>query len=365
MEFIDLKTQYRRIQKDVNNRIGSVLDHGQYILGPEVSELESQLSAYVGVKHCIAVASGTDALLIAMMAIGVGPGDEIITPSFTYVATAETARVLGAFPRYVDIDPTTYNLDASLIESAITPKTKAIVPVSLYGQCPDMDRVNSVATAHGLPVIEDAAQSFGATYKGKKSCALSLIGATSFFPSKPLGCYGDGGALFTDDDDLAVAMRQISRHGQDRRYHHIRVGLNGRIDTLQAAILLAKLAIFDEEVIARKKVGDRYTDLLREHAKTPLIEKHNTSVFAQYTISLKKRDFVADALKQRGIPTAIHYPLPLHRQPAFTQTGAEFPHSDYAASSVLSLPMHPYLLPESQDAIVNALREIILGSSNQ
>ena len=251
MEFIDLKTQYRRIEADVNQRIKNVLEHGQYILGPEVAELEEKLAAYVGARHCIAVASGTEALLIAMMAVGVGPGDEVITPSFTYIATAEVARVLGAKPVCVDIDPRTYNIDANLIETAITSKTKAIVPVNLYGQCADMDKINTIAQKHDLPVIEDAAQSFGATYKGRKSCNLSVIGATSFFPSKPLGCYGDGGALFTNDDELAVVMRQISRHGQDRRYHHVRVGMNGRIDTLQAAILLSKFSIFDEEVLAR------------------------------------------------------------------------------------------------------------------
>ncbi|MGH8283465.1 MAG: DegT/DnrJ/EryC1/StrS family aminotransferase [Gammaproteobacteria bacterium] len=355
MEFIDLKAQYRRIEKDVNRRINNVLEHGKYILGPEVTELEEKLAAYVGAKHCIAVASGTDALLIAMMAVGVCPGDEVITPSFTYIATAETARVLGARPVCVDIDPRTYNIDPAHIEAAITPRTKAIVPVSLYGQCADMDRINEIAGKHGLPVIEDAAQSFGATYKGRKSCSLSLIGATSFFPSKPLGCYGDGGALFTNDEELATAMHQVSRHGQDQRYHHVRVGVNGRMDTLQAAILLAKLPIFDEEVRLRGEIGARYTQLLRGVVETPHIEPFNTSVYAQYTIAVDHRDRVITGLKDVGIPTAVHYPLPIHQQPAFLDSDIQCPVSEHAASRVLSLPMHPYLPIKGQESIFDAL----------
>jgi UDP-2-acetamido-2-deoxy-ribo-hexuluronate aminotransferase len=356
MEFIDLKAQYLRIAKDVERRIQKVLEHGQYILGPEVDELEEKLADYVGVKHCIAVASGTDALLIAMMAVGVGPGDEIITPAFTYIATAETACVLGARPVYVDIDPRTYNIDPSLIEAAITSKTRALVPVSLYGQCADMDAINAIAKRHGLAVIEDAAQSFGATYKGRKSCKLSLIGATSFFPSKPLGCYGDGGALFTNDGELATIMRQISRHGQDRRYHHVRVGLNGRIDTLQAAVLLAKMQVFEEEVLRRADIGDRYTRLLSDVVDVPQIEPGNTCVYAQYTVALDQRDQLITALKSRGIPTAVHYPSPIHRQPAFMKADAHFPHSERAAKRVVSLPMHPYLDVGSQDVICEAIK---------
>lgn len=358
MDFIDLKTQYRRLEDDINRRIKAVLEHGQYILGPEVAELEHRLADYVGAKHCIAVASGTDALLIAMMAVNVGPGDEIITPSFTYIATAETARVLGAKPVCVDINPRTYNMDPSLVEAAITSKTRAIVPVSLYGQCADMDRINAVAKKHGLPVIEDAAQSFGATYKGHKSCNLALIGATSFFPSKPLGCYGDGGALFTDDDELATIMRQVSRHGQDRRYHHIRVGLNGRLDTLQAAILLAKLSLFDEEIKKRIEIGTRYSALLGGKVETPYIEAFNTCVYAQYTIATDRRDQVAATLKAVGIPTAIHYPLPIHQQPAFASSGAVLSNSEIAATRVLSLPMHPYLDRDTQQAIVGEVLKV-------
>jgi UDP-2-acetamido-2-deoxy-ribo-hexuluronate aminotransferase len=363
MDFIDLKSQYRRIEADVNQRIKHVLEHGQYILGPEVAELEQKLAAYTGAKHCIAVASGTDALLIALMALGVGPGDEVITPSFTYIATAETAGVLGAKPVCVDIDPRTYNIDPELIEAAITPRTKAIVPVSLYGQCADMDRINAIAKKHSLPVIEDAAQSFGATYKDRKSCNLSLIGATSFFPSKPLGCYGDGGALFTNDDELATVMRQVSRHGQDRRYHHIRVGVNGRIDTLQAAVLLAKLPIFDEEIRKRMETGSRYTELLKGVVETPLIKSYNTCVYAQYTIVVVERERVAAALKKVGVPTAIHYPLPIHQQPAFVGSGTNLPHSERAAETVMSLPMHPYLEIAVQDNVCDAIKQIMINGN--
>jgi UDP-2-acetamido-2-deoxy-ribo-hexuluronate aminotransferase len=358
MDFIDLKTQYRRIEQDVNRRIKEVLEHGRYILGPEVTELEQQLAAHVGASHCIAVASGTDALLIALMALGVGPGDEVITPSFTYIATAETAAVLGAKPVCVDIDPRTCNLDPTLIEAAITPRTRAIVPVSLYGQCADMDAINAIAGKHGLPVIEDAAQSFGATYKGRKSCNLSTIGATSFFPSKPLGCYGDGGALFTNDDVLATVMRQVSRHGQDRRYHHIRVGVNGRMDTLQAAILLAKLPIFDEEIGMRREIGARYTQLLKDVVETPYIESFNTSVYAQYTIAVDDRERVVANLKAAGIPTAVHYPLPIHQQPAFLDNKVDCPVSERAAARVLSLPMHPYLESDTQAQIVDTIKAL-------
>ncbi|MGH8371896.1 MAG: DegT/DnrJ/EryC1/StrS family aminotransferase [Gammaproteobacteria bacterium] len=363
MDFIDLKTQYRRIEADVNRRIQAVLEHGQYILGPEVAELEERLANYTGAKHCIAVASGTDALLIAMMAVGVGPGDEVITPSFTYIATAETAAVLGARPVCVDINPRTYNIDPDLIEAAITPRTKAIVPVSLYGQCADMDRINAIAAKYRLPVIEDAAQSFGATYKGKKSCNLSLIGATSFFPSKPLGCYGDGGALFTSDEKLATILRQVSRHGQDRRYHHIRVGVNGRIDTLQAAVLLAKLPIFDEEVSKRIEIGRCYTELLKGLVETPLIEQHNTCVYAQYTVAVADREDIAATLKKAGVPTAVHYPLPIHQQPAFKDPGRNLPHSECAAETVISLPMHPYLQLVTLESVSNAVKQALMSGT--
>src|SRR5688572_29416369 len=264
MDFIDLKTQYRRLREPLNARIQAVLDHGQYVLGAETIELERRLADYVGTKHCIGASSGTDTLLMALMALGIGPGDEVITSPFTFIATGEMIALAGATPVFVDIDRKTYNIDPALIERAITPRTKAIMPVSLYGQCADFDAINAIAKKHRIPVIEDGAQSFGGSYKGKKSCALSEIGSTSFFPSKPLGCYGDGGALFTDDDELAKLFREIRVHGQDRRYHHPRLGINGRLDTLQAAILLAKLDIFDEEVAARARIGARYTEMIAD-----------------------------------------------------------------------------------------------------
>jgi UDP-2-acetamido-2-deoxy-ribo-hexuluronate aminotransferase len=367
IEFIDLKTQYQRLKTEIDAGIQRVLDHGQYILGPEVAELEEKLAAFVGAKYCITVANGTDALQIAQMALGIGPGDEVITPGFTYIATAETVALLGAKPVYVDIDPRTYNLDSALLEAAITPRTKAIIPVSLYGQCADMDAINAIAAKHGLPVIEDAAQSFGATYKGKRSCNLTTIACASFFPSKPLGCYGDGGALFTNDDELAKVMRQIARHGQDRRYHHIRVGVNSRLDTLQAAILLPKLAIFEEEITLRQQVAARYKTLFsRSDAPVaidpaaitlPHIEPHNTSVYAQYTIRVQNREQVQEKLKAAGIPTAVHYPIPLNKQPAVADAAVQLPCGDEAAKQVISLPLHPYLGEAEQRAIVTALRE--------
>jgi UDP-2-acetamido-2-deoxy-ribo-hexuluronate aminotransferase len=358
MEFIDLNTQYERLRPQVDERIQRVLEHGRYIMGPEVAELEARLAAYVGVKHCVGVASGTDALLIAMLALGVGPGDEVITTPFTFIATGEMIALIGARPVFVDIDPRTYNLDPARIGAALTPRTRAIMPVSLYGQCAEMDAINAVAARHGLPVIEDAAQSFGATYKGRRSCALSTIGATSFFPSKPLGCYGDGGACFTDDDVLATAMRQIRVHGQDRRYHHPVIGVNGRLDTLQAAILLAKLEVFEEEVAARGRIGARYSEHLGGHVTTPYVEPHNTSVYAQYTVQVDDRPGFESSLKAAGIPTAVHYPTPLHLQPAFAHLGlppGSFPVSEAAARRVVSLPMHPYLGAEPQDRVLQAV----------
>jgi UDP-2-acetamido-2-deoxy-ribo-hexuluronate aminotransferase len=371
MDFIDLKTQFRRLEPAINARFARVLEHGQYILGPEVGELEAALARYVGAKHCIAASSGTDTLLIAMMALGIGPGDEVITAPFTFIATGEMIALLGARPVFVDIDRRTYNIDPALIERAITPRTRAIMPVSLYGQCPDFDAINAIAVRHGLPVIEDAAQSFGAISRGRRSCALSSIGSTSFFPSKPLGAYGDGGALFTDDDVLAKLMREIGVHGQDRRYHHPRLGLNGRLDTLQAAVLLAKLEIFDDEVAARWRLGQHYTALLHDAFEgsgrpvaTPYIEPFNTSVFAQYTIEVDDRTAFEGKMKQAGIPTAVHYPLPLHLQPVFASlrhTPGDFPNSEAAAARVISLPMHPYLTEEQQQRVVGAVRGALAG----
>ena len=366
MDFIDLKTQYRRIKPSVDARIAKVLEHGAYVMGPEVLELEQVLAAYVGTKHCVSVASGTDALMIALMALEIGPGDEVITAPFTFFASAEVIALVGATPVFVDIDPRSYNLDPGQLEAAITPRTRAVMPVSLYGQCADFDAINAIAGRHGLPVIEDAAQSFGATRGGRRSGALSLVGATSFFPSKPLGAYGDGGALFTDDDRLATLMREIRLHGQDRRYHHPRLGLTGRLDSIQAAVLLAKMEIFDAEVAARIRLGARYTELLANAfagragaIRTPYVEPANTCVYAQYTIEVDDRDAFEARMKAHGVPTAVHYPLPLHLQPVFAHLGlgaGRFPASEAAARRVISLPMHPYLTDEQQRQVVEAVR---------
>lgn len=358
IEFIDLKAQQARLKDKIESGIQNVLTHGQYILGPEVSELEEKLAAYVGAKYCISCANGTDALQIVQMAFGIGPGDEVITPGFTYIATAETVAVLGAKPVYVDVNPKTYNLDIEKLEAAITPRTKAIIPVSLYGQCADFDAINAIAAKYNLPVIEDAAQSFGATYKGRKSCNLSTVACTSFFPSKPLGCYGDGGAIFTNDDELAKVIRQIARHGQDRRYHHVRVGMNSRLDTLQAAILLPKLEILNDEMQARQRVAETYTKLFNEAGvlTTPFIETHNQSAWAQYTIQVENRADVQEKLKAHGIPTAVHYPIPLNKQPAVADANAVLLVGDAIAERVMSLPMHPYLTIEAQEKIVTTLK---------
>lgn len=378
MPFVDLKTQYSVLRDEINNRIDRVLEHGQYIMGPEVYELEEQLAHYVGARHCISASSGTDTLLIALMALGIGPGDEVITTPFTFISTGEVIALLGARPVFVDISPHTYNLDPAQIEPAITAKTRAIMPVSLYGQCADMDAIKAVAEKYDLPVVEDAAQSFGATYKGQKSCSLSLIGSTSFFPSKPLGCYGDGGALFTNDDTLAKSMREIRLHGQIRRYQHTCIGINGRMDTLQAAILLAKLSRFAWEVERRQALGARYTASFLEcptascsqlglselaAGKTiilPWIAPRNTSVYAQYTVALSDRALAIRKLRNAGIPSAVHYPKPLHLQPAFANLGyreGDFPVVEEASDSVLSLPMSPDLTVESQDLVIKAVLE--------
>ena len=359
LNFIDLAAQQARIKSQIDANIQTVLAHGHYILGPEVAELEAELAAYCGAKYCISCANGTDALQIALMALGVGHGDEVITPGFTYIATAETVALLGAKPIYVDIDEQTYNIDPAKIEAAITDKTKAIIPVSLYGQCADFDAINAIAAKHKLPVIEDAAQSFGAIYKGTKSGNLSTIACTSFFPSKPLGCYGDGGAMFTNDEQLATVIRQIARHGQDRRYHHIRVGVNSRLDTLQAAILLPKLAILEEEMQLRQKVAQMYTTALQAAGlAAPFIEPHNRSAYAQFTIRIKNRSAVQTALKEAGIPTAVHYPIPLNKQPAVA-SDVSLPVGDLVAEEVLSLPMHPYMTQEQVQQVVAALKSAL------
>lgn len=360
--FIDLKSQYARIKTEVDAGIAAVLEHGQYIMGPEIGRLEAALADYVGVKHCIGASSGTDTLLIAMMACGIGAGDEVITSPFTFIATGEMIALIGAKPVFVDVDPRTYNIDPTKVEAAITPRTKAIMPVALYGQCAEMDALNAIAHKHGLVVIEDAAQSFGATYRGRRSCGLSKIGSTSFFPSKPLGAYGDGGALFTDDDDLAKLMREIRVHGQDRHYHHPRLGINGRLDAIQAAVLLAKLEIFPSEVEARQRIARAYDDRLSGKAVTPFVEEHNLSVYAQYTLLVSDRAKTQQSLKERGIPTAVHYPVPLNLQPVFAyldQPEGSLPVAEDLSRRVISLPMSPYLTGEQIDRICDAVLETL------
>lgn len=360
IEFVDLAAQQERLRDQLQARMAKVLAYGQYIQGPEVGELESKLADYSGAKHCIAVANGTDALQIAAMALGIGAGDEIITPAFSYISTAEASALLGIRPVYVDIDPNTYTLDPDLVEAAITPRTKAIMPVSLYGQCANFTAINEIASRYSIPVIEDAAQSFGASHNGTKSCNLSTIGCTSFFPSKPLGCYGDGGALFTSNTDLATKIRQIASHGQDRRYHHIRVGVNSRLDTLQAAILLAKLEILDEEIAARQSIAEKYDYALRSSGiVTPLIAAVNKSAWAQYTVRVDNRDSIQSTLKEAGIPSVVHYPLPLNLQPAVADLSATLPIGETAAKHVLSLPIHPYLGTDQLTFIMDVLKTAV------
>ena len=383
MQFIDLKAQQqqrlvggRSLRESINARIAAVLDHGQYVLGPEAAELEHRLATFVGVEHCVAAASGTDALLIALLALGVGDGDEVITTPFSFIATAETIALLGAVPVYVDIDPATYNLDPSRLEAAITERTRAIIPVSLYGQPADLQAINATAEHHAIPVIEDGAQSFGAMQHGRRSCGLSTIGITSFFPSKPLGGYGDGGACFTADGGLAERMRRISRHGQSRRYFHSEVGVNGRIDTLQAAILLAKLEVFEAEVKARDRIGAALSAKLQAAGihSTPQLAPGNTSVYAQYTIQVDHRQAVQSALKEQGIPTAVHYPTLLCQQPALTGLGSCHQHcqlscacpvAQTASERVLSLPMHPYLSEVDQERIATAVAQAVAQVHHQ
>lgn len=365
MQFIDLKTQYKRIENIVNQGLHAVLEHGQYVMGPEIAELEKQLAQWTGVKEAIAVASGTDALLLALLALDIRQGDEVITVPFSMFATAEMIVLSGATPVFVDIDPKTFNMDPVCLEQAITPRTKAIMPVSLYGQCADLDAINAIAKKHHLPVIEDAAQSFGARYKDKASCGLTTIACTSFYPAKPLGGYGDSGACFTNDVALAQKIRSLHNHGQDRRYHHPMIGINGRMDSFQAVVLLAKLTLFAEEMETRQVIARRYHEGLADIVEVPYIEAHNISSYAQYTIILSPvqqqyREKIQTALQEKGIPTMIHYPVPIHLQPAMAYLGlpeGSFPHSEEAGKHVLSLPMHPYLTEAEQCVIIAGIRK--------
>lgn len=344
MEFIDLKTQYQLLREDINDGIQRVLEHGQYIMGPEVAQLEHKLAGFCGARHCISVASGTEALVISLMALGIQAGDEVITTPFSFIATAEAIVLLGARPVFVDVERASGNLDPALVAARIGPRTRAILPVSLYGQPADMDTLNAIARRHGLAVIEDAAQSFGATYRGRRSCNLSAIGCTSFFPSKPLGCYGDGGAIFTSDDELARAMREIRVHGQSQRYRHTRIGVGGRMDTLQCAIVLAKLGAFEQELERRRRVAAVYDKLFAGRIETAAPAPDRDSAYAQYTVMLKRRAVVQSALQLAGIPSAVHYPLPIHLQPAYARFDtAVCPVAEQLAEQVLSLPMGPYL----------------------
>ena len=361
LQFSDLKSQYAALRESINSRIQRVLDHGQYIMGPEVKEMEDRLAAYTGARHCVSVASGTEALLIALMALGVKAGDEIITTPFTFVATVEVIVLLGAIPIYVDIEPDTCNIDAGKIEAKISARTKAIMPVSLYGQVANMAEINAVAARHGtIPVIEDAAQSFGANYQGRKSGNLSTIGCTSFFPSKPLGCYGDGGALFTNDDAIAQACREIRVHGQSKRYHHTRLGVGGRMDTLQCAIVLAKLDRFDWEVDRRLELGDRYRQMIQASGAAVgllAVRPDRDCVWAQFTVFVDQRDTLQRQLHSVGVPTAVHYPMPLHRQPAYANLCCPdcCPISDRTGQRVMSLPLSADLTFDQQNRVVDAL----------
>ena len=361
INFIDLQAQYQAYKEEIDREVGDVMASAQFVGGPKLQKLESDLAAYTGAGHAIGCSSGTDALLLALMALDIKAGDEVITTPFTFIATAEVIAFLGAKAVFVDIDEHTYNIDAALIEDAVTERTKAIIPVSLYGQCADMDAINAIAEKHHLPVIEDACQSFGAEYKGRKSCSLSTIGCTSFFPSKPLGCYGDGGAVFTDDNALAEKMRMLLNHGQNERYKHKYIGINGRLDAIQAAVLNVKLAHFDGEVEARGRIGKAYSEKLAgTSVVTPHVALDRTSVYAQYSVRVNNREAVAGALNEKGIPTAVHYPMPLHLQEAFAPLGykrGDFPVSERVSEQIMSLPMSPYLTEEQQDYIVSALKE--------
>jgi UDP-2-acetamido-2-deoxy-ribo-hexuluronate aminotransferase len=372
MKFIDLGAQRAKIRERVDERIAAVMAHGQYILGPEVAELEEELARRAGVSHCIGVANGTDALQLALMALGVGPGDEVITPSFSYVAAAEVIVLLGATPVFVDIDPVSFNVDPTAVESALTERTKAIIPVDLFGQCADYEAIAAAADARGVPIIEDGAQSFGAARAGRPACSFGRVATTSFFPTKPLGCYGDGGACFTDDDELAASIRSLRAHGQARRYHHVRLGVNARLDTLQAAVLLAKLEVFDDEVVARQRAAMRYAELFHEarladlNIEAPRLAPGNTGVWAQYTIRARGRERLIAQMTQAGVPTMVHYPLPLHDQEVFVgrhRRSGTLEHSTKAAEEVMSLPMHPYLLEEDQRRVVTALASAVTAAA--
>jgi UDP-2-acetamido-2-deoxy-ribo-hexuluronate aminotransferase len=363
--FIDLKSQYKALKNSIDSRIQKVLDSGAYINGPEVQELEQKLAAHTGSKHCLAVASGTDALLLPLMALGIGSGDEVITTAFSFIATAETIVLAGATPIYVDIDRKTFNIDVKKIEAAITPKTKAIMPVSLYGQAADLDAINEIAKKHNLFVIEDTAQSYGAIYKDRKSGACTTAAGTSFYPAKPLGCYGDGGAVFTNDDKLLLAMKEIREHGSEKRYYHTRLGLNARLDTIQCAILLAKLERYDWEVDARNHIADKFTRSLSglnsidPQFSTPYVGTNYQSVWAQYTVTLTHRESFQKKMQELGVPTAVHYPMTMADQPWYqknTPQRHDISISRWSAQHVVSLPMYPDMDKPTQQKVIDAVK---------
>ncbi|MCB0351100.1 MAG: DegT/DnrJ/EryC1/StrS aminotransferase family protein [Bdellovibrionales bacterium] len=367
MPFIDLKTQYAALKPKIDAGIFKILDHGQFIMGPEVKECEESLKKFVGSKHALTCSNGSDALQIALMALDIGAGDEVITTAFSFIATAEMILILGIKPVFVDIDPHTYNIDWRKIEAAITPKTKAIMPVSLFGQPADFDEINAIAKKNKLYVIEDAAQSFGSLYKGKRSCNLSDIGCTSFFPAKPLGCYGDGGAVFTNDDRLAELMTSIRVHGMgEHRYHHPRLGINGRLDSIQCSVLTTKLERYPWELDQRDRIAQNYTTAFKELAtfgvKTPIVREHNKSAWAQYTLSVPDRTKFQSHLQAKGVPTAVHYPITMADQPAYRETSTvhDISNARQAADHVVSLPMYPDMTEEIQNQIIMAVKSVYL-----
>ena len=368
--FIDLKTQYKALKPKIQERINAVLEHGAYVNGPEIGELEKLLATFTGAKYCVACASGTDALVLPLMALGIGAGDEVITTAMSFIATAESIVLVGATPVYIDIDPVTFNMDPQLIEKAITRKTKAIMPVSLYGQVADMDAINAIAKKHGIAVIEDSAQSFGATYKNQRSCNLSTFGGTSFFPAKPLGAYGDAGAVFTSDDRYYTLLKEIREHGSEKRYYHTRLGINARLDTIQCAILLAKMERYPWEIERRQAIGARYnrafSEIKAKNFSFPKILPHNQSVWAQYTLTVDDREAFAKKLSERGIPTSIHYPRIMPEQPWYKEqlqragvsvALTEWPKARFAADHVISLPMFPDMDEPTQDKVITAVME--------
>ena len=355
MPFIDLKAQYKTIKSQIKRRIDNVLEHGKFIMGPEVFELEERLAAYTGAKYCISCSSGTDALLLSLLVLGIKSGDEVIIPDFSFYATAEVISLIGAKPVFIDIKEDCYTMDPSKLQPAITAKTKAIITVSLYGQIAEMDEINKVALSHKIPVIEDAAQSFGAVYKGRKSGTLSDLGCTSFFPSKPLGCYGDGGAIFTNNEELALKLKSLRLHGQSERYVHSMVGINGRLDTIQAAVLLEKINIFDDELRRRREIAEFYSESFRGKLITPIKKAHTESAWAQYTIRVENREALCKTLKEDGVPTAIHYPSPLSQQPYYAIRGhvSTCQIADKVSKSVVSLPFHPYLEEKNMKKVID------------